>query len=346
MLSSAGLGLAVFAILRSSVWGFVRPRSAPTINGTEITPLGFSPVPFLVLGGLALLWAFVEWEQRRERLGQDQLLDTALLAIAPLRAGLSTLVGQQLVLMGTFFVIPVYLQVVLGLDAFETGKRLLPLSVAMLVFALLGPRIAARRSTKVVAQIGLIAVCIGAVVMLETLDVKLNDTGFKVSLALIGAGAGLLASQLGNVIMSAVAPTQTSEAGGCRARRRTSAPRSARRSSAPYCWRRSRPASATASRTTPPCRRPHARRSSRPRRRGSTSSRSPRSSGWSTEAGLDPSAAQAVAADYGEAQLEALRLALGAVALAALLSLWFTRRLPSSSLTSEPEAPEAVAVSV
>ena len=41
--------------------------------------------------------------------------------------------------MGTFFVIPVYLQVVLGLDAFETGKRLLPLSVAMLVFALLGP---------------------------------------------------------------------------------------------------------------------------------------------------------------------------------------------------------------
>ena len=42
--------------------------------------------------------------------------------------------------MGTFFVIPVYLQVVLGLDAFETGKRLLPLSVAMLVFALLGPR--------------------------------------------------------------------------------------------------------------------------------------------------------------------------------------------------------------
>ena len=42
VLSSAGLGLAVFAILRSSVWGFVQPRTPPTINGTEITPLGFS----------------------------------------------------------------------------------------------------------------------------------------------------------------------------------------------------------------------------------------------------------------------------------------------------------------
>ena len=57
-LSSSGLGLIVFAILRSSVWGFVQPRTPPTIGGTEITPLGFSVVPFMVLGGLALLWAF------------------------------------------------------------------------------------------------------------------------------------------------------------------------------------------------------------------------------------------------------------------------------------------------
>src|SRR3954470_10654048 len=213
-LSSVGLGLAVFAILRSSVWGFVKPRSAPTIDGTEITPLGFSVVPFMVLAGLALLWAFGAWEGRRARQGRDQLLDTALLRVTQLRAGLSTLVGQQLVLMGTFFVIPVYLQVVLGLDAFETGKRLLPLSVSMLVFALLGPRIAARRSPRTVAQLGLVAVSIGAAVMLGTLDVTLNETGFKLALALVGAGAGLLASQLGNVIMSAVAPTKSSEAGG------------------------------------------------------------------------------------------------------------------------------------
>ena len=192
----------------------MQPRNPPEINGTEITPLGFSPVPFMLLGGLALLWAFAGWERRRARLGRDQLLDTTLLRISQLRAGLETLVGQQLVLMGTFFVIPVYLQVVLGFDAFETGKHLLPLSFSMLVFALLGPRIAARRSPRTVAQIGLLTVCVGAIVMLATLDVKLNDDGFKVALALIGAGAGLLASQLGNVIMSSVAPTQTGEAGG------------------------------------------------------------------------------------------------------------------------------------
>ena len=38
-----------------------------------------------------------------------------------------------------------------------------------------------------------------------------------------------------------------------------------------------------------------------------------------------------MADDYGDAQLEALRLALGAVALSALLSLGATRKLPATA---------------
>ncbi len=334
-LSASGLGLMVFAILRSSVWGFVKPRTPPTINGTEITPLGFSPVPFLVLGGLALVGAFVVWEQRRARLGRDQLLDTTLLRVAQLRAGLSTLLGQQLVLMGSFFVIPVYLQVVLGLDAFETGKRLLPLSVAMLVFALLGPRIAARRSPRTVAQLGLVAVSIGAIVMLATLDVTLNDTGFKVALALIGAGAGLLASQLGNVIMSSVAPAKSSEGGGLQGTAQNLgsslgtaiigavllaslvtgfSQRIAENPDIPAPARETIVANAEQGIDIVPV-------------------KDVEKAG--VEGGLTRDQARAVAADYGDAQLEALRLALGAVAAAALLSLWFTRRLPSRSLSED-----------
>ena len=62
------------------------------------------------------------------------------------------------------------------------------------------------------------------------------------------------------------------------------------------------------------------------------------------DGGLPPDQARAVAADYGDAQLDALRLSLGAVALAALLSLWLTRRLPTKSLAetdvvaTEPKA--------
>lgn len=62
------------------------------------------------------------------------------------------------------------------------------------------------------------------------------------------------------------------------------------------------------------------------------------------EGGLTQDQAHAVATDYSDAQLEALRLALGAVAAAALLSLWFTRRLPTESLAEgEVSVPESAA---
>lgn len=213
-LSATGLGMIVLAVLRSSTWGLVEPRNPPTIGGEPFTPLGFSPAIVFILLGFAVLGAFVWWQERRERLHLDQLLDTTLLRSKVLLAGLTSLIGQQLVLMGTFFVLPVYLQIVLGYDAFETGKRLLPLSLAMLIAALMGPKVAVRWTPRTVVQVGLVSFCVGAITMLATLDVTLRDTGFKIALVLMGTGAGFMASQLGNVIMSSVPAEKTSEGGG------------------------------------------------------------------------------------------------------------------------------------
>jgi MFS family permease len=91
LLSAVGLGLIVLGILQSSSWGWLHPLDAPTVGGKNITPLGFSLVPFLIVGGVFLLWLFASWEERRERLGQDTLLERALLRIESLRAGLATL---------------------------------------------------------------------------------------------------------------------------------------------------------------------------------------------------------------------------------------------------------------
>jgi MFS family permease len=334
VLSAAGLGVAVFAILRSSVWGFVKPRNPPEIGGTEITPLGFSPVPFLVLVGLALLGAFVAWEERRGRMGRDRLLNPALLGVAQLRAGLSTLLGQQLVLMGAFFVIPVYLQIVLGLDALETGKRLLPLSLSMLAFALLGPRMAARRSPRTVAQVGLVGVSIGALVMLGTLEVELNDAGFRVALILMGAGAGLLASQLGNIIMSSVAPDAASEGGGLQGTAQNLG--SSLGTAVVGAVLLASLATGFTERIAANPEIPSAARQTitSKAKEGIDIVPVDEVEKLAADGGLTQRQAKAVAGDYGEAQLQALRFALGAVALIALLSLWFTRRLPTHSVAA------------
>src|SRR4051812_43427920 len=190
-------------ILKSSEWGLIEPRGALTIGGGEITPFGFSAVPFFILGGIASIAGLALWEEHRERTGRDTLLDRSLLRIRHLQGGLSVLMMQQLILLGIFFVLPVYLQVVLGLDAFDTGKRLFPMSVTMFIAAMTGPRLAAGLAPRRVAQIGLATLAVAAVVLLGTIDVELNGTTFAIALAVFGVGAGLLLSQLGNVIMSA-----------------------------------------------------------------------------------------------------------------------------------------------
>ena len=208
-LSAAGLGLAVFGILRSSQWGWIAPSSA-----APFTVLGLSPVIWLISAGLVLLGFFARYEQGMLDAGKEPLLDTRLLKIPPMRAGLVTYLCQQFIIMGTFFVLPLYLQTVLGYDALETGIVLLPLSLALLVFALGGARLAGRYSPRRIVLAGLLAMLSGLVLLIAFTGPDLRSAGFAVALALVGAGNGLMVSQLGNVIMSSVSPERGSEAGG------------------------------------------------------------------------------------------------------------------------------------
>jgi MFS family permease len=335
-LSAAGLGLAVYGILKSSDWGWIQPRGALTINGNEITPFGLSVVPFLILGGLVLLGCFWMWLEHRDAQGRDALLDRALLKIVHLRAGLSTLLMQQLILLGVFFVLPVYLQVVLGLDAFETGKRLFPMSVSMLAAALLGPRVAARRSPKRTAQLGLGALVIGSFVLLGTIDVTLHGWQFGFGLALFGIGAGLLVSQLGNVIISSVPPDRTNEAGGLQG---TAQNLGASLGTAligavlltgltnGFVERvednPALPQSTEAALTDAAS-------------KGLDAVPVEQVEEAALDAGLPPAQATEVADAYGEAELDGLRNALFAVAAFGVLAFWPARRLPGTA--AEPAA--------
>jgi EmrB/QacA subfamily drug resistance transporter len=333
LLSSAGLAFVVFAILKSSEWGLIEPRGAMTIGGTEITPFGFSVVPFLILIGGGFLAAFVIWEERRERHGLDTLLDRSLLKIPPLRAGLSTLLMQQLILLGTFFVLPVYLQVVLGLDAFETGKKLFPMSVTMFIAAMLGPRLAGRIAPKRVAQVGLLALVLASLLLLATIDVKLNDAGFAIALAIFGVGAGLLLSQLGNVIMSSVDASKTNEAGGLQGTAQNlgaslgtaliGAVLIAALTSGLVERVEKNPAVPQVARD----------RVAQLAEKGIPVVPVEQVEKAATDAGLTAGQAEALGDDYGDAQLMGLKRAVGAVAVFALLALWFTRRLPGRAAT-------------
>jgi MFS family permease len=332
-LSAVGLALVVFGILKSSSWGLIEPRGALTINGTEITPFGFSVVPFFILAGLGFLAAFASWEEHRERQGRDTLLDRALLRIEQLKAGLETLLMQQLILLGIFFVLPVYLQTVLGLNAFDTGKRLFPMSVTMFIAAMAGPRLAAGFAPKRVVQAGLLALAAASILLIGTINVELDESDFAIALAVFGVGAGLMLSQLGNVIMSSVDPSKTNEAGGLQGTAQNlgaslgtaliGAVLIASLSSNLVDRLEQNPAVPAKTR----------QQVEQVAQKGIPIVSVDQAHTALTDAGVPGDQASAIADDYGKAQLHGLKRAIGAVAIFALLSLWFTRRLPARRLT-------------
>ena len=327
VLSAAGLGLAVFGVLRSSEWGWITPaKDAP------FSLLGFSPVAWLVLAGTGLLAMFVRWEQSVVASDAEPLLDLSLLRIPRLRAGLILLLSQQFIIAGTFFVIPLYLQTMLSMNALNTGVKIVPLSLGLLVFAMSGAALGRRFSPKAIVRTGFVAIVLAELALQAVVEPSLRSIGFALSLGLLGSGLGLVASQLGNVNLSSVEPERGGEVGGLQGTAQNlgaslgtaligsilllslSSGFQARLAANPDIpdTVRTQVTERTAG--------------------GVPFLSSAQVAGAVEQGGLSGDTAQALLATYGDAQIMALKKSIGLVALLALGALWFVRDLPDDIL--------------
>src|SRR6476659_5748669 len=208
VLSASGLALVVFAVLQASNWGWLAPRDSP------LEPFGFSLTPFVIAAGALVLAGFRAWERRREERGEEPLVHFRLLRIRSLRGGVSMLLAQNLILMGIFFTIPLYLQIVQGLDALETGVQMLPASAGLFIAAVAGSALAKRFAPRPLVRVGLLVVLVAIAMLLGTIEPELDSGAFLAATGVLGVGMGLIVSQLGNVVRSAVGDEDRSEAGG------------------------------------------------------------------------------------------------------------------------------------
>jgi EmrB/QacA subfamily drug resistance transporter len=207
-LSAIAMGLVVLALVSASTWGLIRPIDPP------FEVVGFSPVLPVVLLGLVVARLFFAWERRLPGTGRTPLIGMDLLGIGVLRSGLGSILVMYFTVAGTFFILPLYLQTVLGLDAFESGLRILPMSVAIFVMAIAGSRLSARVSPRTLVQAGLGLAATGVAFLIGAITAEARGTLFVIAMAVIGVGLGLALSQIGNVNLSAADSSRSSEIGG------------------------------------------------------------------------------------------------------------------------------------
>lgn len=207
VLSGSGLALVVYGILQSSQWGIIFPQNSP------VQPFGLSLTPFVVGIGMAILYLFVWWEKRIKKT-KEPLIQISLFQNKSLRGGLVMILAQNIILAGVFFAIPLYLQLTLGLDAFETGMQMLPVSITLLVTSIAASQIVLKFSPRLIMQVSLVVLLIAIGILLATIGPTLNEINFGIAMALLGIGIGLMAALLGNLVQSSVGEKDRSEAGG------------------------------------------------------------------------------------------------------------------------------------
>ena len=214
LLSVVGLGLFVFGVLRSSEWGWVIAKpGAPA-------PLNVSLTIWCMAGGLLVVYGFLRWESRLEAAAKDDptalqpLLRPSMLANRQLTGGLGMFFSQFMIQAGAFFAVPLFLSVVLGLTAMQTGVRLVPLSIALLVTAIGVPKVWPKANPRRVVRLGLLLMIIGIGFLVAGMDPDADASVMTIPMILMGLGLGALASQLGAVTVSAVSESETAEVGG------------------------------------------------------------------------------------------------------------------------------------
>jgi MFS transporter, DHA2 family, multidrug resistance protein len=116
-------------------------------------------------------------------------------------------------LMANMFLLPVFMQEMLGFTALKSGLALMPRALVMMVATPIVGRIYNRVSPRVLVALGLVCVAVGSIDM-GRFTLQTSDVGIITVLLLQGVGFSLLFVPLTTVALSHVARTQLTDASG------------------------------------------------------------------------------------------------------------------------------------
>jgi MFS family permease len=152
--------------------------------------------------GIVLLVAFFFYIRARERRGKEPLLSTRLFKNRTCNLALVTQNVQWLLLLGTSFVVSVFLQEVRGYNAIQTGVIFTAATLGVLAASLGQQRFAKRRAQKTLIVAGFVTALLGIALLLAFVHASSRVVAFAPGLLLIGLGLGLMLTPSVNVVQS------------------------------------------------------------------------------------------------------------------------------------------------
>jgi len=171
----------------------------------EVPSAGWDdPVILVALASaVVLLGAFLGWERRVA----SPMLDVQLFRNPRFSAASLSVTLVMFALMGVLFFLTQYLQGVMGLTAFETGVRFVPLALGVIASAPISAQLTGRFGAKLATSFGLL-VTAGSLALLATVQIGSGDLLIGSVLAIAGFGLGIAMTPATDAIMGALPKEQ------------------------------------------------------------------------------------------------------------------------------------------
>ena len=146
----------------------------------------------VIILGIIALAVFALFEIKRKRKGEVPLLDMDLFKDKNLRVGSIIILLSYIVMGGGLFVVSLFMQTVLNLNAFNTGLTTLPLTVGLLIFAAIAPSLTEKLNHKSLMAIGSIIAIIGCVILSYQFKINTTMLNLMPGMFILGSGIGFI----------------------------------------------------------------------------------------------------------------------------------------------------------
>jgi EmrB/QacA subfamily drug resistance transporter len=218
--------IAVIAILLGILWIEDTPTSNPVFDvpGFIFAAAGFSCILYgltnaptwhwddwriitlLSVGGACLLtWVLIELAEK------NPLLDLRMFQHRGYAVGLTLTFTTTIGLYSLVFLLPLFLQTVRGLTAFQGGMMILPQVLGAMITLPIAGRLFDKTGPRIPAVVGLVILCAMSLAM-QMLDVTFPDNLLATILFIRGMGMGMAMMPIMTYALSSVPPRLTAQA--------------------------------------------------------------------------------------------------------------------------------------
>jgi EmrB/QacA subfamily drug resistance transporter len=177
-------------------------------------PNNWNMAPYPIIIGLILLIIFYFYQKNRINNDKQPLVDVSLFNNRSFTLANIVRLLMNFTIGGVLFIIPVYVQGVLGADPLTTGLTLIPMSVAIFIMSSAAGKLSTRIQPRYILTLGSLASMAGSIYLSLIFTPSTTILDMVPGIFLLGIGMGIVFPHSANVIFSVARSDQQPDASG------------------------------------------------------------------------------------------------------------------------------------